>query len=286
MASFSAWRSSGWIQRGAMKAICAALILAACSATTWAQASKTVKKPANENQKVPGKITDVEMKGKVATFIVEKEGGEKQEVTITPKMAFGVVGKGDVGFFRPGLMVSTTAVMSPQMQLYGKEYTVYIGTKPPAKVAQNPSSPMVYDVCGLVTAADEDSVTLNFGPRDGTRKVFLEKDALVININSNDASLVKAGAEAELEGLNRAGKFLPTGLMVTLAEPLTADEVFPDPKTKAAAKPATASSKTTAKTATTKDAPAAGGAAADTNDPFGVLKKKDDKAKPAAEKKP
>jgi len=279
MASFSAQRNSNWSRRWATQALGAALVLAVCSATTWAQASKTVKKPANENPKVSGKITDVEMKGKVATFTVEDEGGKKQEVTITPKMNFGVVGKGDAGFFRPGLMVSTTALMSPQMQLFGKEYTVYIGTKPTAKVVQNPSSPMVYDVCGLVTAADEDSVTLNFG-RDGVRKVFLEKDALVININSNDASLVKAGAEAELEGRNLAGKFLPTGMMVTLAEPLSADEVFPDPKAKAATKPATTQSKTAAKSATAKDAPAA-----DANDPFGVLKKKDDKPKPA-EKKP
>lgn len=289
MASFLALRTTGRIRNDLTKLIFAVTIVAASSASVWAQASKTVKKPANDNSlKVSGKIVEIELKGKIPTFTVEKEGGEKQEVTVTPKMNFGIIGKGDTGFFRPGLMVSTTAILSPQMQLFGKEYTVYIGTKPPAKVVQNANSSSVYDVCGQVTAVDEDSVTLNFGPRDGTRKVFLEKESLVININSTDGALAKVGAEVEMEGLNRAGKFLPTGLMVTLTEPLKAEEVFaPDPKTKAAAKPA-ATSKTTAKAAPAKDA--AGGAAADTNDPFGLLKKKDEKAKPEtgkeAEKKP
>lgn len=251
-----------------------------CTTNAAAQTSKS-KKPANEPQKIPGKVVAHESKGKLTTLTIQKEGGDKQEIPVKPPLAFSVVGKGDVGFFRPGVMVSATAVMSNN-QLFAKEYTVHIGSKPPVKVTRDPNADTVYQICGMVTAADEDSVTLNFGNQGGVQKVTLEKEALVITVRSIDPDLAVEGAAVEIEGLTRAGKFLPTVLTVTLAEPLKAEDVFPaDPKAKGAEKKtAKATAPKTSKTTKSKDDAPAG----DTADPFGLLKKKDDKGKPADKK--
>lgn len=251
-----------------------------CSKPASAQVSKAVKKPGTENQKVPGKIVAVERKGKVATLTVEKEGGEKLEVLVpSTKVTFGIVGKGDVAFIRPGTMVSTTAVQS-QNQLFAKEFTVFLGSRTAPRVVQDPMKPTEYQVFGAVTAVDDDSVSLNFGPPAGVRKIMFDKagDGIVVNVNSSDPALAVEGAAVEMEGLTRSGKFLPSGLTVTLADPLKADDVFN----------ADAKAKTPPKTAASKPATKAGKAAepaVDTSDPFGLLKKKDEKAKPE-EKKP
>lgn len=249
-----------------------------------AQGTKSRKTGSSGPEKITGKVASVEKKGRAAKLTVEKDDGEKLELNVTPKTALSVVGKGDADCLRANQMVSAEATLS-NGKLFGSAFTVFVGSQPQPKFQQDPNSPMSYEVCGQVTDADKESVTLDFGGDVGVKKVLFEAAGIVVTVNSADAGLATEGAPVEMEGNIRAGKFLPTKITVTLDKGLTADEVYSTTKTKAVTKKTAAKPARTKVAKSTEDAPAdepAGEAA----DPFGVIKKKGPVGKKSKAAKP
>lgn len=250
--------------------VAAGLSVAGMAESTWGQ----TKKKNIDTQKRSGKISAIVKKGKAADVTVEQEDGDKLEVKVTTKMEFVVTGKGDATFFRPRNMASAEAIMSPQRQLIAREFTVYLGPKQPgASVQRDPNAMDVYRICGEIGDADKESVTLNLGGEFGVQKVLFESSLTpLVNVSSSDADHAPEGAEVEVEGTERAGKFLPSKVTVSLSEPMKADEVFGSKeKTKAGSKTA---SKTKSKSTTkSKDDSPTGASVGDATDPFGLKKK-------------
>lgn len=252
----------------------------------FAQGSKS-KKSGSDTEKILGTVSSVEKKGKTAKLTVtKKDGGDDIEINILPKTAFAVVASGDVTFLRPQNMVSAEALVSND-KLFAGTFTVYVGIKPEPKMQQDPMNESCYRICGLITAADKDGLVVDL-PGGPQQVLFEQAGNVKVTVNSGDAALAAEGAPVELEGATKVGKFLPSKITVTLAEPFKAEDVFANDKSsaaskaKAAAAAKTAASKTSKTTKTTKtkeDAAAPGDPAASVQaaDPFGVIKKKDTK---------
>lgn len=267
--------------------------LAALAVTGWtlvptavfAQAGKSKKSSAAETSKRSGKIAEVEKKGKAATLTVEEADGEKFPVQIAPKTKFVVNGKGDAAFFKlPHVSVSSERiVMNPgNNYLFGKTFTVYLGAGAPEPTFErDPNSPEVCHIAGPVVDADDESFTINVS---GTPyKINLEKGAAPdISVVSTDAAHAAVGAEIEVEGTTRAGKFHPTSVVVNLDRPMVADEVLASGDKKGAKTKSAGKTKPAKKTARSKsddgdagidgDAPA-GEPIKQGSDPFNVLNK-------------
>lgn len=256
----------------------------------FAQAAKTAKKGAPEPEKVSGKISEIERKGKLVTFVIERDDGGKLEVMVTPKLGFSVTAKGDQAFLQPRVGISSDKLFVANNELFGKEFNVHLGAAPGAFLRRDPQSAEAYHIGGMITAADAQSVTVNIGAAGKPQKITFEQGAEVtINVVSTDPALVVEGSTVELEGNTRGTKFLPTKLAVTLEQPLTAEDVLADKKGGKTAKTATgsksaATSKSSKSAKGAKDDPA-GDAAGAANDPFGLLGKKDAKGTKAPEKK-
>jgi hypothetical protein len=277
--SFVNWQNSRW------------LVALAGMALVWvvlgpesvpAQSAKS-KKTAPELEKKSGKIAEIEKKGKAATLTIEEADGEKFDVQLTPKSPrFVVNGKGDIGFFKhANVFVSSESVVrnAGNNYLFGNKFTIHIGGKPPAqRFEQDPANPAIYHIAGPVVDCTEDSFTFDGG--DSPYKVGFEQGVVSeITIESTEPEHATVGADVEVEGVTRGGKFLPSSVVVTLDRPLVADEVFGHDKkgkSKAAAKAAAA--KKTAKgdkadksgDKTGDDSPAAD-APKPSADPFNVL---------------
>jgi len=255
-----------------------------------AQTSKS-KKSAPELEKKSGKISEIEKKGKAATLTIEEADGEKFDVQLTPKSPrFVVNGKGDIGFFKhANVFVSSESVVrnAGNNYLFGNKFTIHIGGKPPVqRFEQDPTNPAIYHIAGPVVDCSEESFTFDGG--DSPYKVGFEQGVVPeITIESTEPEHATVGAEVEVEGVTRGGKFLPSSVVVTLDRPLVADEVFGhDKKAKSKAAASKAATKKNAKTDKADksgdksgDDPTATDSPKPAADPFGVLgdNKKDTK---------
>lgn len=243
-----------------------------------------------EPDKIAGTVTEVERKGKTATLKIEKEDGGKLEVLVTPRMKFTVTGRGDSSLLQPKTIVSSERVVKSNDELFGHEFIVHIGAAPQFSLQRDADGGDWFHVCGQVLAADPKSMTLSFGPENGTQRIAFEEGMpIAITVNSNDTELVTEGSKVELEGATRGAKFLPSRVMVTLEKPLTADDLQALTHDKKSAKKGATAAKGAKKTGKTKTDDSDASPTDSTSDPFGVLGKKDGGAKsgdkPAPEKK-
>jgi hypothetical protein len=280
--------SSNWNWRKSLS-----LVVLGCVALGWialgsnSAPAQATKKKGPEPEKKSGKIAEIEKKGKAATLTIEESDGEKFDVQLTPKSPrFVVNGRGDIGFFKHAnvFVSSESIVRNPgNNYLFGSKFTIHIGGKPPAqRFEQDPTNPAIYHIAGPVIDCTEDSFSVD-GP-DGQYKVGFEQNVNPeITIESTEPEHATVGAEVEVEGVTRGGKFLPSSVVVTLDRPLVADEVFGnDKKGKKAAASKTASKKNSKTDKADKsgdksgDDAAAGDAPKQPADPFGVLGDKKD----------
>ncbi|MSR57122.1 MAG: hypothetical protein EXS05_05560 [Planctomycetaceae bacterium] len=246
-------------------------------------------KKGTETEKIIGKVTAIEKKGKSITLTVEKEGDQTLPVLLTPKLKVAVNGKGDVSFLRAKTWVSSQSVVKVNNALFGYRFMVHLGNAPPVQLRPDPGSADVYHLCGQVVSADDESVTLSFGNAAKTQKVMFEEGRLLeITVSSNDLDLIVEGSEIEMEGITRGTKFTPQRATVKLEKPLQADEVFGADKDgrKAAKSKSAGTAKGGKKSDKGKQDEPAGGEVVDPADPFGELSKDKKGAKPAAKQKP
>ena len=261
--------------------------LAGSPAAAFAQGAKGKK--GAEAEKVTGKVTEVERKGKAATLTVEKDDGGTLEVAVTTKLPVLVTGKGDQSCIQPKAWVTSQQAVLANQELFAKSFTVYLGKAPPAHCGSDPMSMEVYQISGQVTAAGSEAFVLNCGDEFGTHRVSFEQGARIdVTVNSSEHDLIEAGNKIELEGMTRAGKFVPSKATVTVEKLLTGDDLFPDAKKAKKGAPAAKTAGTAKKTGK-KDEPEGDAAAAgNSGDPFGVLGNDAKKApdKKAPDKKP
>jgi len=236
-----------------------------------AQGNRAKKGP--ETEKINGKVTEIEKKGKAVTLTIEKDDGNQMEVLVTPKLKLEITGKGDASFFQPKTWISSESVFKSNNELFGRQFTVHLGVAPQPHVKPDSTAPDVYHVAGQLLSSTDSALTMNFGAA-GTKKITFEEGAsLEVTVNATDPDLIVEGSEVEVEGMTRGTKFLPSRVAVTLEKPLTAEDILAAEKDKKGSKGKTATKggKKPAKGKT--DEPEGEGAA----DPFGVLGKKDGK---------
>ncbi len=204
------------------------VVLTTClPAGARAQASKSKKGPEKEHK--TGTIAQVEKKGKTATLTIEESDGEKFDLMVTAKTPLLIKGRGDVGFFKhsPVFVSSDSVVMNEgNKYLHGKKFTIHLGGKPPAEVfGPSETSPEVYNIAGPVVDSAEDSFT--FEALGTTYKVGFDQGvAPDIDVESTEPEHAAVGSSVEVEGMTKAGKFLPSSITVTLEKPLASDDVF------------------------------------------------------------
>jgi hypothetical protein len=274
-------------------------IIAVASLAAWlclpmlvaAQASKS-KKAAPHAEKKTGKIAKVDSKGKSSTLTVEEADGETFDVLVTAKMKnFLIKGKGDVGFLKhPHVVVSSDSVFTANMQFFGKKFTVHLGQSPEAVFEPDPNNAEVYHVAGPIVDCDETSFTINVS--GSPYKVNFEQGlAPEVAVESTEPELAAVGADIELEGKARSGRFQADSILITLDKPLSSDDVFSKNDKKAGKSKTAAATKGMKKSAKSdKSDPAEKGDDTGTDpakppatsDPFGVLK--DNKPKPGGGK--
>jgi|GEM_PF-2147370 len=278
---------------------CVALAICTClAAGAWAQASKSKKGPGNEHK--TGTISHVDKKGKAATLTIEESDGEKFDVMVSAKTNLMIKGRGDASFFKHSpVFVSSEKLVMSNNYLFGSEFTVHLGSKPPAEnFSPNETNPNVYSIAGPVVDSAEDSFLVEVQGKQ--YKVGFEQGKVPeISVESTDPEHAAVGASVEVEGATKGGKFLPTSIAVTLDKPLVGDEVFSAGDKKNSKSKAKTTSKKVAnksdkadkgdKAMDKDDQPAAANDPfkKESNDPFGVGggdKKK--KATPAPKKKP
>lgn len=280
--------------------------LLACSGHV-AEAQGKAQRKGPEAEKISGKITQVEAKGKAATLTVAGDGGQTLEVLLTAKTRFSVSAPGELANIQPKMFLVAERAVESNNLLFARKFDLYVGGQtPPATIQRDPKSPEVFYIAGMVTGTDKEGVMLNVG---GALKPirFEQGGAPEIRVFTNQIELIKEGAEIEMEGNTRNGKFLPSNVVVSLEEPLSADELAgrkakvppkatakstPRGKKTAGGDPAAtegasgddpfgfANKKKGAKTEAPMTDPPIGG---DSNDPFGFNKKDKAKEKPAGD---
>ena len=128
-----------------------ALVALSClmgPAPVAAQGTRAKKGP--EAEKIGGKVTEIEKKGKAVTLTIEKEDGNQMEVLVTPKLKLEITGKGDASFFQPKTWVSSESVFKSNNELFGRQFTVHLGAAPQPHVKPDSTAPDVYHVAGQV----------------------------------------------------------------------------------------------------------------------------------------
>lgn len=247
-----------------------------CASSAFSQGPRGKKGP--EPERVFGSVTEVEKKGKAATLLIDRDDGGKLEVLITPRIKFNVTGKGDGALIQPKSVLSSEQVIRPNTELFGYQFTLHLGHAPVYALKKDPGGGDWYHLCGQVTAIADKSLTINCGAA-GTHKLnFEEGKELDLTVSASDPDLVAAGSKVELEGLNRAGKFIPSKVTVTLEKPLTADDLHAAGGDRKAARGKAAAARASKKSGKGKTDDPAGDPADAPSDPFGVLGKKEGKS--------
>ena len=240
----------------------------------FAQATKS--KVAAET--IKGKVSAVEVKGKTAKVTISREDGDDLDVLVTPKLAFGVEGKGTLECLRPGVVVSTDGTLSNQ-QLFCSEFTVHIGgVIPPAGAVQEPGDDTSWKVVGQILSGDEMGLNCNLGAGGQKRLLFETAAPTTVKVIVADVKFLAVDQEAEVTGTMRGTKFLASALKTTAEKEFTPDDLFGGNKVVKAKVPKAAANAKKTKGDVEGDA----GPAGESADPFGVLKK--DAKKPAAKK--
>ncbi len=279
--AFSPTGRLGWF--GLSVCLMCVAVVATCGASSaYAQGAKG-KKNTPEPEKIAGKITEVEMKGKAALLTIEKEGGETMApLLLTPKMNVSITAPGDATLLQPKVFVSTNSAVESNKELFARKFEIYHGSATPAAGIQRDSvSAEVFHLAGQIVAAEKDALMINVG---GSQKKlnFEQGGEIEVRVHTNQFDLIRAGATVELEGTTRGGKFLPSLVAIQLENPLTADEIAGKRERKAresvkATAKNTSKTKKGTKTAKPDEEMEAKPAEGDVEDPFGFNKKKSGK---------
>jgi hypothetical protein len=259
-------------------------LLAILPTALLAQGGKSRK--GGETETFPGKVTEVEKKGKAYKLVIEKDAGETLDLLVTPKVKVAVTGKGEQGLLQSRVWVSSESLVLSNNELFGHQFTVHYGDAPAAQCRPDPKAGDVYLMAGQILTVSEEALTVNCGQGREHVKVAFEKGAAVeIAVSSNNAAFIKVGTALELEGATHNSRFVPTQITVPLEKPLTADDVqtILGEKKPAKAKPSAngRGSKRLPRKNTTID-PVDGEPIGTASDPFGVLGGKGDKKDPKA----
>jgi len=243
----------------------------------WGQGARS-KKGTVEKTEHEGKVTQVEVKGKTVHLTVELDGrSEPVDLLLTPKMRITVSAPGDASLFQPRAIVGSSSVFESNKELFTRKVDVYLGSLAPKPGIQRVANAgETYQVVGAVVASDDQSVTLNV--EGNPRKLRFENgEAPEVWLHASDLELIRAESTIKIQGAFRGDKLVAQQVAVTLANPLTADELAgkKEKKPRATAKSAAKSKKASKGE---KGEPADKGAAEDpeTDDPFGLLKTKKD----------
>lgn len=178
------------------------------------------------------------------------------EVALKPTTKLAVLVKGDDAFLRPGVMVLTEAVVGTTPNQYtAREFTVFVGSNPPAQAIPDPKAKGVFNICGKLISKEADGLTVQFSPQPS--KILFE-GAPTVNVKINDASLIKEGDSVEVEGtLIKSKKSINAmAVNVTASEPVNADEYFAALEERTGKKGKSAKSKTAPKSKADKAAEA------------------------------
>jgi hypothetical protein len=284
----------------------AVAVAAGCLLLPALVSAQSKKKTGADHEKKTGKLASVEKKGKATVLTVEESDGEKLEVLVTSRVKFVVNGTGDADFFKhPKAFVSSDSVFTANRQYFGRKFTIHIGHNSQAKFEPDENNAEVFHIAGPIVDCDESSFTIDVEGQPC--KVNFEQGAdLTVAIVSSEPEHAVVGSPVEVEGMTRAGKFVPSAVVVNLDRPLTAEEAFGVEGEKKPGKTKTAAGKTTKKTAKTDkadkgdkgskdddagkgdDAPATTDPIKPSTDPFGVLNdnKKGTKKKTTTPKTP
>ena len=232
-----------------------------------------------------GKVSSIQMKGRIATIKIETDAGDTFSVIVTPKVAFTVTAKAEADLLKklgkePVMISAERTVWNEATKVYvAGTLTVYHKIK--VKNGRTEMNGGVDFCAPLVTGTDKEVIL-----GGGINKVVPEGATFALNVVSNDATLVTEGAQAELEGIKKGEKFLASRLAITLDKELTAEDVSmkKGSKAKTTSKPAEKADDKPADKATDKPADKAtdktDGKPLAATDPFKDTKDlKDDKAK-------
>lgn len=178
-----------------------------------------------ESVQFTGRVVSVERKGAATKVVVDKDDGSGTlDIAVTRATNFHSEMKGDTRFFKPGCWVVTTASMMKN-EFYADSFDVYIRTKMAPQFQKHPTT-NDYNVCGVIVASDQLSVTLQIAPL-GNRRILLDSNALDrIKVYLPNADYVEAGSTVDMEGVIRGKKFSPTKVTVRLAKPLSVEQAF------------------------------------------------------------
>lgn len=237
------------------------------------------KKP--EPETFTGKVSSIQMKGRIATIKVDTESGDTLTVIVTPKVAFTVTARAEADLLKklgkePVMISAERTVWNEATKVYvAATLTVYHKVKVQQRRTEMNGG---VDFCAPLISATDKEVVLG----GGINKVVPEGATFALNVVSNDASLVTEGAQAELEGIKKGEKFLASRLAITLDKELTAEEVSmkKGPKAKPTAKSADKTDDKPAEKGTDKPAEKGDGKPLAASDPFKDVKNvQDDKSK-------
>ncbi|MGQ0637130.1 MAG: hypothetical protein ACT4QC_21185 [Planctomycetaceae bacterium] len=265
-----------------------ALILCLCGALPtvglYAQGAKGKKGPA-EAERVVGKISSLERKGKTVTLTVAKEAGGSLDVLLTPKLRPEITAKGDASLFQQGRLVASDSLVMSNGELFGRKFSVYLSEAPREPLfSKDPQNEGVWHLCGQVVAVEPASITLNYG--GSIKKVSFEQGGeLEVTAYTQDAELIVEGSAVELEGNARAGRFITQRVAVTRDKPLTADELAGANDKKGAKTKAAPAARGGRKAGKDRNEDSEAEPPPQGNDPFGVLGGKDGKGSDGAKPK-
>ena len=191
-----------------------------------AQKKKRKKGPTT----LKGTVVRLEKKGRTLLLTVKDEADNEKEYLLNARTVFQVTGKGDSGFFRPGVTISTKALAIKQgreTNLFGRSFEIDLGKPLAPRVTQDRKAKEVFLVVGKILAADLDKKELRVDFGRAGRKVLNLETGYAVRIKSAGASLIKPGDPVELLGTpSRGDRFNVKVVTVNLTRTIKADEYF------------------------------------------------------------
>jgi hypothetical protein len=190
---------------------------------------------AQTTDKITGKVTSVEVRGKTAKLTVATDLGD-QTYDITPKVELEIVSTGDDACLMKGLFVKVDAVESNQ-KYFGTVFSVYpehMGRIPPAAAVKAPieagQSQNRHFVTGEIAAftpatepdAKYDLLELKTTGK-ATLTVYMEKNRTVKVVQSEPGHIEK-DQPAVIVGKRAGNKLLPSAITINTGKKLLGDD--------------------------------------------------------------
>lgn len=261
-------RSCGWTS------LVLAVLTLVLPQAGWAQAQKG-RKTGPELEKISGKIKEIDIKGKAANLVIDRDdGGEPLEILVTAKLKLQISAPADVNLLAPKQSIVARGAFESNKEWFAKRFEIYHGSAPPvAGVHAEQDQGGSFLIAGALLAHENGKLLINAGGKQVPLN-FEQGANPEITVYSSQIELAREGSAIEVEGSTRAGKFLPQKVAIHLENPLTPEDFAPRKPEKKTPPPKTAGkSKKGTKDPKTEDEPEAPAGEFDPDDPFGVNKK-------------